>query len=372
MPPVAVSVSGSESTRPLHLRGVLLPDEQERDVWAVGDRLTYEPVHGAETVATRGWVLPGLVDAHCHIGLQPSGAVPDVRTAKDLALVDRAAGVLAIRDAGSPLPYPELDEDPEVPRLLRAGRHLAPPRRYLPGVALECQPADLPAAAAEQARAGNGWVKLVGDWIDRGTGDLAPTYDAATLAAAVTAAHAAGARVTVHTFSEAALPDLLAAGLDCIEHGTGLSLDLVDAMAAAGTALVPTMTNIDLNFDGIAEQAAGKFPAYAAHMRRLKAGFPAVVRAAYEAGVALYVGTDAGGGVAHGLAAAEILRLHEAGLPATDALAAGSWAARAWLGLPGLVEGGPADLVVYPEDPRADLRVLAAPERIVLRGRVVA
>ena len=51
---------------------------------------------------------------------------------------------------------------------------------------------------------------------------------------------------------------------------------------------------------------------------------------------------------------------------------AGSWDARDFLGLPGLVEGAPADLVVYAADPRRDLSTLAEPVRIVLRGRVVA
>jgi imidazolonepropionase-like amidohydrolase len=88
--------------------------------------------------------------------------------------------------------------------------------------------------------------------------------------------------------------------------------------------------------------------------------------------VPIYVGSDAGGGITHGNAAQEMLRLHrDAGLPVPDVLAAGSWGAREWLGFPGLVEGGLADLVVYDEDPRRDLRVLAAPRRIVLRGRVV-
>ena len=63
--------------------------------------------------------------------------------------------------------------------------------------------------------------------------------------------------------------------------------------------------------------------------------------------------------------------MHAAGIPAEAALAAGSWSARAYLGLPGLVEGAPADFVVYPTDPRADLAVLGRPERIVLRGAVV-
>lgn len=354
----------------LHVRAVALPGEQERDLYVVGDRLTFEPVAGAETVVRAGWALPGLVDAHCHIGLVPSGAVESVAVAKELAMVDRAAGALTIRDAGSPFPYPQLDDDLDMPRLLRAGRHIAPPKRYIPHIAVDATGPELADEVAVQARAGNGWVKLVGDWIDRGAGDLSATYDRESLTAAVKVAHDAGARITVHTFGEAALPDLLAAGLDCIEHGTGLSADLLDAMAQAGTALVPTMINIE-TFGGIAEQAQAKFPAYADHMRRLMAGFPAVVGAAYEAGVPIFAGTDAGGGIDHGLISKEIRRLHQAGLSTVDALAAGSWKAREWLGLSGLVEGGLADLVVYDTDPRQDLDVLATPSRIILRGRIV-
>jgi len=95
------------------------------------------------------------------------------------------------------------------------------------------------------------------------------------------------------------------------------------------------------------------------------------VRSAFEAGVPIYCGTDAGGWVPHGRVADEILALHEAGLPAEAALAAGSWAARRWLGHPGLEEGAPADFVVVERDPRADLGALREPVRIVLRGGVL-
>ena len=63
---------------------------------------------------------------------------------------------------------------------------------------------------------------------------------------------------------------------------------------------------------------------------------------------------------------------YQAGLPAEAALAAASWSARSWLGLPCIEEGAPADLVVYDDDPRAALGTLARPRRIVLRGVVVA
>jgi imidazolonepropionase-like amidohydrolase len=355
----------------LHVRGVVLPDDEVRDLWLVGDRVSLEPVAGAETVADGGWIVPGLVDAHCHLGIA-YGAKPiqSLDEARDLAAQDRDAGVLALRDAGSPYPYPELDDEPDIPRLVRAGRHVAPPKRYLRDIGIEVEAADVAATVTAQAKAGTGWVKLVGDWIDRSVGDLAPSWDAATMAAAVGAAHAAGARAAVHTFSEEGVEIMVRAGVDSVEHGTGLSLGLIDEMARRGTALVPTMINIR-TFGGIAEQARAKFPGYADHMLALRDGFPGVVRAAHEAGVPIYVGTDAGGGIRHGLAAEEMLLLHEAGIPAADVLASGSWRAREWLGFPGLVEGGLADLVVYPADPRVDLAVVRHPQRIVLRGQVV-
>jgi imidazolonepropionase-like amidohydrolase len=356
----------------LHVRGVLLPDDEVRDLWLDRDRVSFEPVPGAETVAGKGFILPGLVDAHCHLGIAPGGRpIEHLDQARELARIDREAGVLAIRDAGSPYPYPQLERDPDVPRLARAGRHVAPVGRYLRDIGVEVPDADLPAAIAEQAKAGNGWVKLVGDWIDRRVGDLAPAFAADQMVAAIEAAHAAGVRVATHTFSEEAVATLVRAGVDSVEHGTGLSLDLIDEMARRGTALVPTMINIR-TFDNIAVRAQEKFPAYAAHMRALGAGFPAVVRAAYEAGVPIYVGSDAGGGISHGRAVEEMLLLHEsAGLPALDVLRAGSWGAREWLGFPGLVEGGLADLVVYDRDPRADLGALREPGLIILRGRVM-
>jgi imidazolonepropionase-like amidohydrolase len=353
----------------LHVRGVVLPDDEVRDLWLDGDRVTFEPVPGAQTISDRGFVLPGLVDAHCHIGIRPGGApIEAVNEARELAFLDRDAGVLALRDAGSPYPYPRLDHDPEMPRLARAGRHIAPIRRYLRGIGVEV---DVPEAAVkEQAAAGNGWVKLVGDWIERGVGDLAPAWGVEAMAAAVDAAHAAGARVAAHLFAEESVAALVRAGVDSVEHGTGLAPDDIDEMVRRGTALVPTMINV-ARFGEIAAQAEEKFPAYARHMVALRDRFPGVVAAAHEAGVPIYVGSDAGGGIGHAQAAEEMLMLHErAGMSTMDVLRAGSWGAREWLGFPGLVDGGLADLVVYDADPRADLRILRAPRLIVLRGHV--
>ena len=180
------------------------------------------------------------------------------------------------------------------------------------------------------------------------------------------AAHANGARVTAHVFGEDALPGLINAGIDCIEHGTGITEDIVSAMVARGTALVPTLINID-NFPGIAD-AAERYPTYARHMRDLYASCRVRVAAAREAGVPIYAGTDAGSMIAHGRIADEVAALAGIGMSPTDALGAASWNARKWLDRSGIEHGASADLLCFSSDPRQP-GVLAHPDLVILQGR---
>lgn len=133
---------------------------------------------------------------------------------------------------------------------------------------------------------------------------------------------------------------------------------------------MPTLVNI-ATFPQLAAGGDAKYPRWSAHMRRLHERRYDTVRSAYDAGVPVYVGTDAGGSLPHGLVAQEAAELVKAGIPVPDVLSAASWGAREWLGRPGLAEGAPADLVVYADDPREDVRVLGAPRQVVLEGRPV-
>jgi len=347
----------------------VLPDGEARDVYVVGGRITYEPQPSAEHVAD-GWIVPGLVDAHCHIGLDADGAVPD-EVSEQQALTERDAGALLLRDCGSAADTSWIHDRDDLPRLIRAGRHLARTKRYIRNYAHEIEPPELAEYAAREAERGDGWIKLVGDWIEREAGDLTPSWTRESLDAAMAAAHERGARVTAHVFGQAALPDLIGAGIDCIEHGTGLDTGLIDTMVERGVALVPTVKQLD-NFPKYAAAGEDRFPKYADHMRRLHARRKETIRAAYDAGVAIYAGTDAGGVLPHGLIADEVAELAEYGLSPADALGAASWRAREWLGLDGtLGEGTTADFVVYAGNPLEDLRLLRDPQRIVLRGVVV-
>lgn len=352
----------------LHVHGTWLPSGEVADRWIVDGVITDERQPGATTIARDAYLMPGLVDAHCHIGLGPDGAV-DRDEAVRQAITDRDSGVLLVRDAGIPADTRWVQERTDLPRTIRCGRHIARAKRYIRNYAEEVEPTDLVGAVERQAADSDGWIKIVADWIDRGSGDLAPLWPREILGSAIDRAHELGVRVAAHVFGEEAVADLVEVGVDCVEHGTGLTDEVIAQMADKGIALDPTLVQIE-NFPIFAEQGEDKFPTYAKHMRDLFARRFETVGKAHDAGIAIYAGSDAGGLRPHGTIAEEIALLSRVG-GADFALGAASWRARDWLGAAGLGEGDPADLVIFDADPRADVTVTASPDRVVLRGRVV-
>lgn len=349
----------------VRVRGVDAATGGPLDLWIAGGRFVDGPT--SDAVELSGSVLPGFVDAHCHVGYSPTGTAT-LDEAEEQARANLDAGALALRDCGSPLDTRSLVGRDDLPVLIRAGRHIARARHYIRelGVDLE-DPSELPGEVARQLVYGDGWIKIVGDWIDRSIGDLAPLWPDDVLAEAIAVAHAGGARVTTHVFGEDALPGLLAAGVDCIEHGTGLTDVTITAAADRGVHLVPTLINI-ANFPSFAD-AAAKYPTYAKHMRDLYARNPDTIRAAAQAGIGVHAGTDAGGFVEHGRVADEVIAM--GGLIGhREALLAASHSARKWLGVPIYEIGAPADLVIYPDDPAADLEILRHPSVVIRAGQL--
>ncbi len=277
------------------------------------------------------------------------------------AETERDAGALLLRDAGSPIDTRSLDDRDDLPRIIRAGRHLARPKRYTARVRRSSSRTSRSCPRRSPSRpagvtAGSSWSATGSTAASAIWRRCGPTTCSSE---AIDAAHAEGARVTAHVFGEDALPGLINAGIDCIEHGTGITDDVIALMVEHGTALVPTLINIE-NFPGIAD-AAAKYPTYAAHMRDLYASCRDRMGAAHDAGVPIYAGTDAGSMIAHGRIADEVDALKTVGLSPTDALGAACWDARAWLGRPGLEHGASADLVCYAEDPRTGADVSTSP-----------
>jgi imidazolonepropionase-like amidohydrolase len=137
--------------------------------------------------------------------------------------------------------------------------------------------------------------------------------------------------------------------VDTLEHGMGLDADLLDRMAEEGTALTPTLSVLTASLVHIQKRPDSSRKRWYVEGATTH---PALTAAAAEAGVTLLAGTDSR---PHGQIADEVRALAAAGVPSHAALGAASWAARSYLGWPGLTAGGPADVVVYASDPRADL-----------------
>jgi imidazolonepropionase-like amidohydrolase len=157
-------------------------------------------------------VIPGLVGMHDHM-FYPIGSGSFAEMGFSFPRLYLACGVTTIRTTGSIEPYTDL----EVRKLIEAGKTLGP-RMHVTGPYLEGEGSFTPQMHAltspEDA------TKTVNYWLDEGVDDFkAYNYlTPATLGAAITAAHARGAKVTGHLcsigFREAA-----ALGIDDLEHG---------------------------------------------------------------------------------------------------------------------------------------------------------
>ena len=315
------------------------------------------------------FIVPGLVDAHCHIGYSEEGAV-SAQEMKRQAAVTLASGVTLARDCGVPVDNSSVSLL-AGPRLIRCGRHVARPKRYMRGLPIDVEDqSELPATLVSMARGSDGWVKIVGDWIDRSGGaesDLMPLWDTSVLTDAVAAVHEAGARIAVHAFSHRVIDSLIEAGVDDIEHGSGIDADQASEIAARGIAVTPTLRQVEL-FKDFAAQAGAKYPVYAATMRAMYEARREHFEMLLSAGVLLLQGTDSGGYQEHGTISGELDLWSRWGAPAQAIIDASTWVSQRYLGRPGLVEGADADLLLLDEDPRTDPLALARPSAVYVGG----
>jgi imidazolonepropionase-like amidohydrolase len=306
------------------------------------------------------FALAGLVDAHAHPTVAADVHGPYLADgAYGAARLDEyaASGVTVIRDAGGlgqvTLAFARTADD-RRPVVTAAGRFLAPASRYFPRMHSPVPPEELAAAVRAQVAAGAAWVKIIGDFPEWGEEGRVPhstaaTYDLGTLRQAVEAAHAAGARVAVHSN----LPDsgLVGIGADSIEHGVALGHQELAALGSRGGAWTPTLCAVLGDRDSPDPAARAR----AGELReRLRDRLPYAV----AHGVRVLAGTDIVGTIAQ-----EIALLAGHGLTVTQAIAAAGSRARDFLGI------HPAgDIVTYDTDPREDPGVLGRPAAVVVRG----
>jgi len=349
------------------VRAVVLPDgDAAEDWWIEGGVLRRSGPRDAEQLPGR-FVLPGLVDAHTHVSLEFAGGGAEIVDAVPDALATHlAAGVLAVRDVGAPVGV-DVDRGtgrPDRPDVLGGSHYIAPPGRFFPALYEGVDPDDAPERAAAEVRAGASWVKVVADSPITETSffDPPPNFTPEQLVAIVDRVHEAGGRVAAHV-TGTFVAETVRAGVDSIEHGSLVSPALLEEMAARGTAWTPTAGTV---LGGVAHlEAAGVEPLLRLarpHLEQLRESIPVAERL----GVRVLAGTDMLG---HGNLASEVAALRRLGMTPKGALAAASNRPRELFGLPGLAEGGPAELVCYDADPRDDPEVLRAPVAVVHAGR---
>jgi imidazolonepropionase-like amidohydrolase len=353
---------------------------------------------GATTVDLAGrTLLPGLIDAHVHVTAfdLPVPLKGEERIASEVKHHFIAAGlrtmlrmgITTVRDVGA------FGDDLlharraialgalEGPRVLACGRIISatsPGGAHFAGMYREADgPDEMRKATREQLRRGADFVKLMT------TGarsvlleDPEPAQmTRAEVATVVEEAHRMGFRVAAHCEGLEGTRLAIEEGVDTIEHGLELHREpaLLERLAESARILVPTLSCF---FDLSETHACLWAPRLVELAKRQREEAHRTVEAAHAAGVRMAMGFDS---MPHGRSALELVRMHDAGLTALEAMAAATSVAAAACGLDGEVgtiePGKRADLLVVDGDPLADPRVLLDAERIwlvVQSGRTAA
>jgi imidazolonepropionase-like amidohydrolase len=315
-----------------------------------GERIGDDP-SGARTFdGAGGTLLPGLIDAHIHLGagtgILEALTAAGITTALDMAawppsLVDHlrgCPGMADIRSAGTPATVAGSVHSTFMPDFPAAG--------ILAG------PDEAEAFVTARIREGSDYIKLIAD---------VPGPDQALLDALALAARRHGQMTVVHAARLTPYGMAIDCGADVITHApidAPITTDMADRMAAEHCVAVPTLVMMEamaprLNaFNPAAPQLDGR------HARQ------SVVRL-LDAGVVVLAGTDANDGpgsvapVTHGESLhRELELLVEAGMSPTQALAAATSKTAEHFGLTDrgrITPGLRADLVLVAGDPTLDI-----------------
>lgn len=343
------------------------------------------------------FVLPGLMDSHVHLSHEPSrGRRRTVRGDRDTltpaqlavnamiyARRNLAAGFTSLRDVGS--------DDQSVfaarnainagrmigPRILVSGSAVAVTGGHGDGTPMEATgdpdarlahatcdgPMECRSAVRYQFKLGADLIKFTATGGFGSNTDLDPQLFPDEVQAIVATAHLLGLKATAHAYSAVAIKEAIRAGVDSIEHGFLLDDEAIKMMKAEGVFLVPTISaSYPPPIFNIPEPTSVK----------LRNEWRAFERA-YEAGVKIAFGTDAGT-FKHGTNAKEFEYMVEYGMPEMDAIRSATVMTAELFGIAdeaGTLEPGKlADLIAVTGDPLADISALLEIDFVMKSGAV--
>jgi imidazolonepropionase-like amidohydrolase len=351
------------------------------------------------------FILPGLIDAHCHISLH-QGALPSVKytssaefctlwAAHAIGRVLRA-GVTSIAVPGgkwfTDVTVREAVEGGllEGPRMVVAGRALCNYGGIFdpdPYPAYDGTPSDAAGVLCntrdefiretrKQCKRGVDLIKIA----DSTWGDVQTVADD-EITAVVDEAHRHNVKVAIHSRGSTSTRAAAKAGVDLIYHGDWATEADLDIVAKAGMPIAPVLTS---PWIGVEHGAAGR--GFGDRVRdRLRAQLDTsfqMIRNARDRGIAILSGSDTGNASAfshgkwHGKEAE--LFVKQVGMTPMEAIVANTSGNAAIVNLAGevgvIAPGKLADIVIWDKDPVADITVLQRPAEISLiitDGRIV-
>ena len=334
---------------------------------------------GATIVNLNGrYVLPGLIDAHVHIGNFASAR----RALRSGVTTARSMGVSHFVDIG----LRELGREGsiETPEILAAGYHVRPS----PADELFMDAPDM-ADLRGNVRGEEAMRRMARFMISRGvdfiktnatqraglpeTDPREPFYNEQELAALVDEAMQAGVPVAAHAHGDGGARDAVLAGVRSIEHGTYLSGETMDLMVERGTFLAPTIAVVaDLTMPG------GDYDNAVLNVRgrHMLPRVREMAARAHAKGVRIVSATDTGYGPESVLRLShELMELVNVGLSPLEALRAATTTAAALLEIDDRVGqvavGFEGDLLVLERNPLQDIGAFQDVLLVMNNGTIV-
>jgi imidazolonepropionase-like amidohydrolase len=355
---------------------------------------------GAQVIDLGGaTILPGLIDNHTHVMLQGDITSADYdeqllkesipyRAIRATAAVRNSLmnGFTAIRDLETEgAMYADVDVKTAIargvipgPRMFVSTRALSTTGTYpllgyswelkMPeGVQIVDGPEEIRKAVREEAKYGADWIKFYADrrYFIAPDGRLRswPNFTDEELKMLVSEAHRLGKKVAAHAMGWDGIDAALRAGVNSIEHGDGLTDDLLDRMVAQKVYWCPTI------FVGVyvAPGRGGIWPKMV-DLERIAFG------KALKKGVMISYGTDVGGYAWTENQAQEFSYMVRYGMTPMAAIKSATSVAAALLDQSdnfGTIEAGKlADIVAVKGDPIADIGELTRVSFVMKGGTI--